>query len=141
MDPDLGISVAIACEFEPSFDIEDFVRHVLPLKSISHGSFEFTFVDADTILTLNEAHLDHDYVTDIITFNLGTPEEIFGDIYICVEKAAENAALYGQSLEEEIKLLIIHGILHLLDYNDVTAEEKSVMDLEQYRLLELVQHA
>lgn len=141
MGSELAVTVTIACEYEPSFDIEDFVRRVFPLKQISHGTFEFNFVDPDAIVALNEAHLGKDYVTDIITFNLGNAQDIFGDVYICVEKAKENADLYKQSLEEELKLLLIHGILHLLDYTDYTDEEKAVMDVEQRRILECVNHA
>jgi rRNA maturation RNase YbeY len=140
MDPDLGISVTIACDYTPTFSIEDFIRRILPLKDVSCGSFEFSFVDGDTIREINKTHLNHDYVTDIITFNLGTPEAIEGDIYICIEKAKENADTFGQTLDEEVQLLLIHGILHLLDYHDYTDEEKHVMDQEQHRLLELVKH-
>ncbi len=119
-----------------SFDMEKFVHAVFNLKRITCGFFEFNFVNAAMIVSLNQSHLGRDYVTDIITFNLGSLEDIVGDVYICVEQAAENAAHYKHDFEDEIRLLLIHGILHLLDYQDYTDEEKQIMDVEQTRLLQ-----
>lgn len=119
-----------------AFDMEKFVRTVFNLKDITCGFFEFNFVNADMIVSLNQSHLGRDYVTDIITFNLGSSEDIVGDVYICVEQASENAAHYKHDFEDEIRLLLIHGILHLLDYQDYTDEEKQIMDVEQTRLLQ-----
>ena len=134
-ETDLELSFNIACTLEISFDLETFTRKILHLRQITQGSFEFTFVDRDTIKELNQAHLDHDYVTDIITFNLGSTDDIVGDVYICAPHAKDNADHYGQVFDDEIRLLIIHGILHLLNYQDYTDDERAVMDAEQRRLL------
>ena len=119
------------------FDIETYIRKILMLKKLESGSYEFTFVNNKEIVEINQKYLQRDYITDIISFNLGSPDNPEGDIYICFEKAEENAKENNQSLDDEIKLLIVHGILHLLDYKDYTDEEKAIMYKEQDRLLKL----
>lgn len=113
-----------------------FIEQVLSLKDITQGHFDFNFVSRDTLLDINKSHLKRDYHTDIITFNLGTTDNIIGDVYISLAQAKENAKNYGNSWVSEIKLLIIHGILHLLDYKDYTDKEKAVMENEQTRIID-----
>ena len=73
---------------------------------------------------------------NIITFNLTDDSQILtGDIYIAPEIAEKNRKMYNNSFENEIKLLIIHGILHLLHYKDDTNTNKTIMDNEQKRIL------
>jgi probable rRNA maturation factor len=121
------------------FKWESFIRDIIQLKNINSGHFEFNFISDQTIHEINKKHLNHDYPTDIITFNLGTPDAIIADIYISVETAAENAIEFKHPIIEELKLLIIHGILHLLNYSDYTDEESKTMCLEQDRILKLIQ--
>lgn len=122
--------------FRLTFKLLDFVHQVLAHLKIRTGSYEFTFVDAQTILHINRTYLQHDYVTDIITFALSeAPEPLSGDIYICVPQAKENAKAEGQSFADEIRLLIVHGILHVNGYTDEKPKEKSKMDQEQQRIL------
>lgn len=117
------------------FDPEQFAQRVSKIKDIQTAQIDITFVDNKTIHEINNQHLKHDYVTDIITFNLGDTDSPIGDIYICVEQAQENADTYNSTLDNEIKLLITHGILHLLGYTDYTDEEKAIMDKEQEKIL------
>jgi len=124
----------------PPFNIKSFIEKALHAKHITTGHFEFNFISKEAIVELNKTHLNRDYVTDILSFNLGTPEDIIGDVYICPDKAAENAKDLNHSLEFELKTLIIHGILHLLDYSDYTPEEKETMFTEQNRLLTELTH-
>ncbi len=100
------------------------------------GVFEFTFVDNTTIRKLNHLYFKKKGTTDIISFNLGTETEILGDIYIAVDVAKQNAKRFGNTFDNEIKLLLAHGILHLLGYRDYSDEERHEMEWEQNRLLE-----
>ncbi len=120
------------------FAITPFVRRVLKALMIQSGTFEFTFVDNPSLVKLNHTYLNRTYETDIISFNLGTPQAIEGDVYISIDQATLNAAEWGHSLDFEVKTLLIHGILHLLEYHDYTEEEKQVMFAEQNRLLDLL---
>ena len=98
--------------------------------------FEFTFLTPEDIQAINKQYLNHDYPTDIISFNLSDEDEpIHGDIYICPRIAKKNALAYKSTFENEIKLLIVHGILHLLGYEDYTDAQKAKMDLEQTRII------
>ena len=72
------------------------------------------------MITINKTHLERDYLTDIITFNLGSLSDPIGDIYISPDKAMENAAQFKSSVTDEIKLLLVHGLLHILEYRDYT---------------------
>lgn len=134
----VSIVVSNQTTFEIQFDIERFFKQALSLKEIHCGSYDINFVDTETMKEINQTHLKRSYLTDIITFNLGTIENPIGDIYISLDKAKENAKTFNNLFENEIKLLLVHGLLHLLDYRDYTDEEKDIMNKEQERLLELL---
>jgi len=131
----LEIKINRESPFRPKFALETFIKGILILKGITTGSVEFNFVSKETMKKLNQQYLDSSADTDIITFNLGTTKDIVGDIYISMAQAKENAAFFGNTLDNEVKLLITHGILHLLDYRDYTKAEKQIMEQEQERLL------
>ncbi|MFA5879682.1 MAG: rRNA maturation RNase YbeY [Candidatus Margulisiibacteriota bacterium] len=119
------------------FDIKSYIEVVLSLLKIKKGYFEFSFVDNKIIKEVNSRFLNKNNPTDVITFNLDSSENIIGDIYISLEEAKLNAHNYHNSLEAEIKTLIVHAILHLLDYQDYSEEEHKEMHEEQNRILAL----
>ena len=124
-----------------SFDPLTFLTAACNAKAIEAGAITVSFVSPEKIVALNQQYLKRDYVTDIISFNLSTPPEpILGDIYICVRQATQNAQEFGQSLENEIKLLIVHGVLHLLGYADYTKTEQIEMRNQETQLLNLIHH-
>ncbi|GJQ64134.1 MAG: hypothetical protein SCALA702_31870 [Melioribacteraceae bacterium] len=107
--------------------VNSIVEELQKELKFSIGSVSINFLDENFILELNREHLNHDYNTDIITFNYsGENDNLDGEIYISVDDAKKNAYFYNVSHEQEILRLIIHGFLHLLGYDDVTAEEKKV---------------
>ena len=99
-------------------------------------SLEINFIGQKEVLEINKAHLDHNYFTDIITFNYSGDNKLLdGEILISVDDAIENAKNYEVSLKEETCRLVIHGILHLLGYNDISTSEKRKMKLMENKLL------
>lgn len=121
------------------FSVEAVARAVLALKQIETAQLEFNFVDNPTLHRMNREFLNHDYETDIITFDMSDEDgTLAGDIYISVDQARLNAAEYGNSPEQELKLLIIHGILHLLGYDDISEQDRAEMQREQDHLLETI---
>ena len=99
-------------------------------------SLEINFIGQKEILEINKAHLNHNYFTDIITFNYSGDNKLLdGEILISVDDAIENAKNYKVSLNEETCRLVIHGILHLLGYNDISTSEKRKMKLMENKLL------
>lgn len=99
-------------------------------------SLEINFIGQKEILGINKTHLNHNYFTDIITFNYSGDNKLLdGEILISVDDAIENAKNYKVSLNEETCRLVIHGILHLLGYNDISTSEKRKMKLMENKLL------
>lgn len=122
------------------FDIVTFCKKACALKNITDAQLSITFLSPDDMISLNTTYLNHTYLTDIITFNL-SETEIDGDIYISLEQVRENAQVEGHSFELEVKFVLLHGILHLLDYDDDTDERRSIMFTEQSRLLDCIDAA
>jgi len=95
--------------------------------------FTLSFVEPDEIKALNKAYRDVDEVTDVLSFEAGgeidpeTGKEYLGDIIICIKQAASQAERSGHSLENEIALLEIHGLLHLLGYDHIDKEDHDEM--------------
>jgi probable rRNA maturation factor len=105
--------------------------------NFSISQLQIVFVNADEIHNINKEYLNHDYSTDIITFNYSEEKDKFdGEIYISVEDAAENAQRFDVTVNNEIIRLIIHGILHLLGYDDIDAKDKRVMKKLENSLVE-----
>lgn len=91
-------------------------------------SLELNFLRSEKIHFLNRQYLKHDYPTDIITFNYSESTSILdGEIFISYQDAIKNAKKYRVSVNEELIRLIVHGILHLIGYNDITVYEKKIM--------------
>jgi len=91
------------------------------------GEIAYLFCDDEKILEINRTYLQHDFYTDIITFDYSEEENISGDIFISVDTVRSNAQKYGTPFEEELYRVIIHGILHLCGLNDKTEEEEKKM--------------
>jgi len=91
------------------------------------GEINYIFCDDVYLLKLNVEFLNHDTLTDIISFDNTLGKEISGDIFISVERVQENAMLFKDSFENELHRVLVHGILHFMGYKDKTAEEKKLM--------------
>lgn len=86
------------------------------------------FVDERKIKDLHKKYLQRDYITDVISFRLDEEEgRVEGEVYVCIDQAKRQAREYGVSFRQEVSRLVIHGILHLLGYDDSTREQRSVM--------------
>ncbi|WP_462253731.1 rRNA maturation RNase YbeY [Ferruginibacter sp.] len=100
------------------------------------SNLTYIFCSDDYLLSINKAHLQHDFYTDIITFDLSEiPRQITGEIYISTDRVRENAATLGVSIKEELHRVIFHGALHLCGYRDKSArDEKGMRDAENHLL-------
>jgi len=95
-------------------------------------SLIFVFCTDKYLLEINRKFLEHDYYTDIITFDLSdAPEIVAGEIYISIDRVKENARALGISVKEELHRVMFHGALHLCGYQDKTANQKKIMRLEE----------
>lgn len=91
------------------------------------GDISIIFCSDNYILDINQRYLSHDYFTDIITFDYCEGDRLSGDLFISVDSVRENAAEYGTEFSEELNRVIVHGILHLIGYDDHTEEDIAVM--------------
>ena len=99
-------------------------------------SLIINFIDSDSIQKINKEYLNHDYSTDVISFNYSDSHfDIDGEIIISINDAQLNAKKYKVSLSKELKRLIIHGILHLKGYDDIKSDDKRIMKKKENYLL------
>ena len=102
------------------------------------GGIDFVFCDDNYLHKINLEFLKHDTFTDIITFDYSAGNEIISEIYISVDRVADNAKKYSQTFEDEIHRVIIHGVLHLCGYKDKLAEDKQIMRDKENHYLSLL---
>ena len=100
------------------------------------GRIAYIFCSDACILKINNEYLQHDYYTDIITFDYSEKNIISGDIFISLDTVKSNAEKYNQSFEMELHRVIIHGILHLCGQKDSTDEESAEMTRKENQALE-----
>lgn len=100
-------------------------------------SINYIFCSDDYLLEINKTHLNHDFYTDIITFDLSERKSIVGEIYISIERVKDNANTYHTSLKEELHRVIFHGVLHLCGLKDKTKKEEEIMRTAEQNALKL----
>ena len=91
------------------------------------GEINYIFCDDEYLLKINQDFLDHDYYTDIITFDQVRGKTISGEIFASLQRIKDNASLISKNYEEEKKRVIAHGVLHLCGYKDKTEEQQKIM--------------
>jgi probable rRNA maturation factor len=122
-------------QYQTAFKLKEIRRIKKLINTISEEeakvieSLSIVFTTDDYLLELNQKYLSHNYYTDIITFDYGSTSSVRlnGELYISIDRARDNAKEFKDSVQNELRRLIIHGILHLVGYQDKTAEEKSIM--------------
>ncbi|MCF8334101.1 MAG: rRNA maturation RNase YbeY [Bacteroidales bacterium] len=107
--------------------IREWISKVSEDRSFKIGVLNYIFTDDQTLHHINQKYLNHDYLTDIITFDNTQANEINGDIYISTERIKENADKYQRTFFDELHRVMIHGILHLTGIKDHSEREKKMM--------------
>ncbi len=109
------------------------------------GVVEFSLVDSATMRELNRDFADNDYATDVLSFAYNeagdlNPDEVFGEIILDLNTAAQQAIEHDHSLLDELVLLSIHGLLHLVGYDHQNSEDKQVMDTKAAEILKMLDY-
>lgn len=104
------------------------VKEILKKKR-SDYSINYIFCSDEHLLSINKEYLNHKTLTDIITFDLSEQDSelLIADIYISIQRVEENAELFKKTFTEELLRVVVHGILHLIGYQDKTAKQKTSM--------------
>ena len=108
-------------------NVNRWIGDTIAAEGRKRGEISIIFCSDDYLLDLNRKHLDHDYYTDIITFDYGEDAWVSGDLFISIDTVRNNAQEYGVPFLHELHRVIIHGVLHLCGYGDKSPGEASVM--------------
>ena len=108
-------------------EVSAWVRQVAKSYGKVIGDVNYIFVDDETMLDINRRFIGHDYYTDHIGFDYSQDDALSGDIYISLDTVGSNAKLFGVTFDEELRRIIIHGLLHLCGLRDKTDEEQQQM--------------
>lgn len=107
--------------------LKNTIEYLIKNENKYTGDITVIFCSDDYLLKINEQYLNHDYYTDIITFDYVENSVISGDLFISTDRVKENSAQLNVSFEKELYRVVLHGILHLTGYKDKTEDEKKVM--------------
>ena len=102
------------------------------------GELNYIFCSDDYLLKMNQEHLNHDYFTDIITFDYCEKDVVSGDLFISIERTKENAKTFGTTQINELNRVIAHGLLHLLGFKDKTSQDIAEMRRMEEKALNML---
>lgn len=114
-------------ELKDSNVVQKWIQNSIIKEGKTVGEISYIFCSDDYLHKINLEHLQHDTLTDIITFNYCEGDLISSDIFISVDRVKENADTFKVSFENELNRVMIHGVLHLVGYDDKTDEEKKLI--------------
>jgi rRNA maturation RNase YbeY len=123
----------ISFNYELDFKLEDeaaysdWISNVISSELKNEGEINYIFCDDDYLVEINQQYLDHDTLTDIISFDYSIGNELHGDIFISIERVRDNAADFNVSFQEELKRVVVHGVLHYCGYKDKSEEDEKLM--------------
>lgn len=123
----------IAFYYETEFELRDEALQkekiiaLLKEENREGGQIQYVFMSDEQLYEMNMEYLKHDTYTDILTFDMSEGDEIAGDMYISIDRVKNNAKNLGVDWEEELDRVMVHGLLHLMGYNDKTEEEQKEM--------------
>ncbi|TKD65118.1 rRNA maturation RNase YbeY [Flavobacterium sp. ASW18X] len=127
------------CDFhlEDTTNYNDWLIRLIATKDWILGDITYIFCDDSYLLKVNQEYLNHDYFTDIITFDYTVDTTLGADIFISIDRVKENAVEYGVSFDRELRRVMAHGVLHLMGYKDKTDSQVREMRVEENNAIEL----
>ncbi|WP_020537309.1 rRNA maturation RNase YbeY [Lewinella cohaerens] len=128
LEPEISFHVEDVEQPMPDFTmLTQWIERVIQHHKGALGQLQYIFCNDEYLHQLNVEYLDHDTLTDIITFPYADPPVVSGDLYISTDRVAENATELGLPFLTELQRVIIHGVLHLCGFGDKTQEEAQRM--------------
>lgn len=108
-------------------DVSLWISKVIVSEGCREGDINYIFCSDDYLYDINVKYLNHNTLTDIISFDYSVGKELHGDIYISIDRVNDNANDYNVEFFEELKRVMVHGVLHYCGYKDKTENDKSIM--------------
>jgi rRNA maturation RNase YbeY len=121
--------IEFSLENEQAF--EDWLSRVIVSENKKEGEINYIFCDDEYLHKINLEYLNHDTLTDIISFDYSMGNELNGDIFVSVERVKDNAADFNVSFEDELKRVIVHGVLHYCGYKDKNERDEALMRVKE----------
>ena len=125
----LGVKIQ---SFVSKKELKEAVKDLTQQEGKTLKDLSLVFTDDDYLLEVNKQYLNHDYFTDVITFDYSSFPEVSGDVMISLDRVKDNAATLNQSFELEFYRVVFHGVLHLCGYKDKTDADAAVMRSKEY---------
>lgn len=117
---------------------EAWLSEVVTIETKKLGDITLVFCSDDYLLKVNQEYLDHDYYTDIITFDYSEDDFVSGDLFISIDRVKENAETNNVSFINELNRVVVHGVLHLCGYKDKSESEERTMRSKEDQMLKLI---
>ncbi|WMX15954.1 rRNA maturation RNase YbeY [Aureispira sp. CCB-E] len=130
-------SEGIDFELEDSTIIQTWLKQVIKNENWILANVAYIFCSDAYLYKMNVEHLQHDTYTDVITFQYNE-DFVEGDVFISVERTAENAGIFGVTPNRELHRVMVHGLLHLMGYKDKEPKDKALMTEKENQYLELL---
>ena len=123
----------ISFNYETDFELdneaqyEDWISRIIESEGFDEGEINYIFCDDEYLHKINVEYLDHDTLTDIISFDYTIGNVLQGDIFVSIERVRDNANDFNVSFDEELKRVLSHGVLHYCGYKDKSPEDEAMM--------------
>ena len=123
----------ISFNYETEFQLDnenqiiEWLSRVILSEKKKEGDINYIFCDDEYLVEINQQYLNHDTLTDIISFDYSVGNELHGDIFISIERVKENAVDFNVSFDEELKRVMAHGVLHYCGYKDKSKKDELLM--------------
>jgi len=124
-------------ELENEAQYEDWISRIIESEGFDEGEINYIFCDDEYLHKINVEYLDHDTLTDIISFDYTVGNLIQGDIFVSVERVKDNAYDFNVSFEEELKRVLSHGVLHYCGYKDKFPKDEVLMRLKEEEKMQM----
>lgn len=124
-------------ELENEAQYEDWISRIIESEGFDEGEINYIFCDDEYLHKINVEYLDHDTLTDIISFDYTVGNVLQGDIFVSVERVQDNAKDFNVSFEEELKRVLSHGVLHYCGYKDKSPEDEALMRIKEEEKMQM----
>jgi rRNA maturation RNase YbeY len=123
-------------DFRELSKVKNWIESVIKYYGFNYSEINYSFYDDEGLLEINKTYLNHDFYTDIITFDNTINKTISADIAISLDRVKENASTRN-TFENELLRVLVHGVLHCMGFNDKTEEEQRLMRIEEDKMLNM----